>query len=673
MTVSSTTNRVAYAGAGTANPLAVAFPFQAQADLLVIKTVVATGVSTTLALTTDYTITGTPDASGFYPNGGSVVPVATIPVGTTWTIIRDPVITQEVNVVDNDPLPAASIENPVDKLTMICQRLKDRLDRTIHTPDGDAVIDMLLPSAVARGNRVSVFNSSGGADVSSFNITALEALMASFTANPVNSTAYVPPFTGGIARTIGDKLAECVSITDFGASTLSSNNRAAIQAALDASLNVFIPPGTFAFNGNIVPRAGTTLFGCGLASKFSGDNVLKIDVSANNVYLHDFAFIGDGSQVIAVGKNASADKVRVERVWFVPTIANHLDQCVSIYDCSNVHVDDCTFVSTGYGVIQQSSHAITGLKVTNCIFADMYGDAVLLNGAGSGHLAIDVLVQGNSFLGSHDWTTPATERRFVGVTSAYGVRILDNWVTQCAGDAAIHLEEVGGRCTISGNQIVDCGVNGGNDGYIYYAAGSDAKTTIISNNWFVRTSASAGTAFISTQSNAYINEILVIGNHFQDTTGHHVIALNLASHAGLVMVHDNFCTGCDQFVQLINADGISIKNNDVLSTNYGVYSSNVGVASGAGGSNIEVVGNTFYCLTYSLRTGKNTSGTNGPSKWQVVGNAFKTGDVLGSGGTDCFMSGNTFGSTLVNNTMASGAVARCVETGLNFKDGTGAV
>jgi len=159
MTVNSTVNRVSYAGNGTTNPLSVLFPFQAQADLLVIETVIATGAETTKVLNTDYTISGTTDANGFYPNGGSVVPAAAIPSTSRWTIIRDPELTQQVEHVDNDPLPAASIDNPLDKLTMICQRLDDRMDRAITFADGDvASASGALPSMIGKEGKVLAVN-----------------------------------------------------------------------------------------------------------------------------------------------------------------------------------------------------------------------------------------------------------------------------------------------------------------------------------------------------------------------------------------------------------------------------------------------------------------------------------------------------------------------------------
>src|SRR3990167_9863913 len=126
MTISSTTNRVSFTGNDVTTDFAVpsTMPFNARADLVVLETVITTGVQTVKDLTTHYTISGTIDAQGHYTNGATVEMI-TAPASTvTLTIYRDPALTQGVDVVENDPLPAeASLESPLDRLTMIVQRL----------------------------------------------------------------------------------------------------------------------------------------------------------------------------------------------------------------------------------------------------------------------------------------------------------------------------------------------------------------------------------------------------------------------------------------------------------------------------------------------------------------------------------------------------------------------
>src|SRR5258708_31461154 len=122
------------------------------ADLVVLETVIATGVQTTRILTSDYTVTGTQDANGFFPNGGTVNANVTPSALVIWTLYRDPARTQLTQHVDGGSFPAASIDGPLDKLTMIVQRHDDQIGRALRQPDGDTTSVIQIPSAVTRAN-----------------------------------------------------------------------------------------------------------------------------------------------------------------------------------------------------------------------------------------------------------------------------------------------------------------------------------------------------------------------------------------------------------------------------------------------------------------------------------------------------------------------------------------
>lgn len=145
MSLSSVINRISYSGNGAT--LAFSFPyyFLADEDLVVISRDTASGVETTKVLTTDYTVTG--EGS---PSGGTVTMLVAPATGTTLTIYRDPEQTQDLNLVENDPLPAEELEERFDKGIMIDQRLSDRMDRAVRLSDGTAAaIDLELPTPSA--------------------------------------------------------------------------------------------------------------------------------------------------------------------------------------------------------------------------------------------------------------------------------------------------------------------------------------------------------------------------------------------------------------------------------------------------------------------------------------------------------------------------------------------
>ncbi len=152
MTVETTSPRIAYTGNGSIMALAVNYAFQLATDLLVVETTIATGAQTVKAINTDYTVSGTTDGNGYYPNGGTVTTVVALANTLTWTIINNPPQTQLVQHIDGDNFPSSSIDNPLDKLTMLIQRVSDLQSRSLTQPDGDATDIGPLPPEVTRAN-----------------------------------------------------------------------------------------------------------------------------------------------------------------------------------------------------------------------------------------------------------------------------------------------------------------------------------------------------------------------------------------------------------------------------------------------------------------------------------------------------------------------------------------
>ena len=96
----------------------------------------------------------------------------------------------------------------------------------------------------------------------STNPIPLANLDANFAAvGNATGVTYAPPFTGGVAETLSAKLAQTVSVKDFGAvGDGVTDDTAAIQAALDAAKRVYFPAGIYSVT-TIVPNEGNILFG----------------------------------------------------------------------------------------------------------------------------------------------------------------------------------------------------------------------------------------------------------------------------------------------------------------------------------------------------------------------------------------------------------------------------
>lgn len=123
MTLSTTTSRVQYPGAGSVGPFAIPFRFTAGTDLLVTKRSSA-GVETTLTHGTHFTVTGAQNATG------TLTLVSALAVGETLTIRRAPALTQATSIRNQGSYFPATIEDEFDHLVMQMQKLQDQLDRS---------------------------------------------------------------------------------------------------------------------------------------------------------------------------------------------------------------------------------------------------------------------------------------------------------------------------------------------------------------------------------------------------------------------------------------------------------------------------------------------------------------------------------------------------------------
>ena len=166
MTVSSTTTKVSYSGNGSTTVFAYTFKIFADADLTVIVRTDSTGAEVTKTLTTHYTVSGAGNT-----NGGNVT-FGTAPAsGETVVIKRNLALTQSTDYTPNDPFPAASHEDALDRQMFVAQQQEERFARALVFPETDTA-STTIPSSVARADKFLGFDSSGNiAALSSTGVT----------------------------------------------------------------------------------------------------------------------------------------------------------------------------------------------------------------------------------------------------------------------------------------------------------------------------------------------------------------------------------------------------------------------------------------------------------------------------------------------------------------------
>ena len=161
MTVTSTNQKVQFNGNGSTTVFAYNFKIFASSDLSVILRSAA-GTETVQQLTTNYTVSGVGEASG-----GNVT-MGTAPAsGTTLTILRVQPNLQGLDLVPNDPFPAGSMEDALDKLTFMVQTHDEEIGRSIKASKTNVIADSeFTVSATDRANKLFSFDGSGNLQIS---------------------------------------------------------------------------------------------------------------------------------------------------------------------------------------------------------------------------------------------------------------------------------------------------------------------------------------------------------------------------------------------------------------------------------------------------------------------------------------------------------------------------
>jgi hypothetical protein len=158
MTVSTTIIKNSHNGNGSTTNFAYQFKILQDSDLTVIIRS-STGTETTKSLSTHYTVAGAGDASG-----GSITFTSgnTPASGETVVIRRNVPQTQAIDYIANDPFPAETHEEGLDRTTMIAQQVSEATDRSIKLSRTNTMTSTeFTVGATDRANKILAFDTSG--------------------------------------------------------------------------------------------------------------------------------------------------------------------------------------------------------------------------------------------------------------------------------------------------------------------------------------------------------------------------------------------------------------------------------------------------------------------------------------------------------------------------------
>jgi len=149
--ISNVARRVQFTGNTGTGPFAFTFNILADADLIVIKN------TTTLTITTDYTIATAPNGTGSVTLGSALV------ASDILTLIGGRSLERTTDFVTAGDLLASSLNEQLDSLVIMAQQLDEKVGRAIIVNAGDESVSLEMPTKDNRKGTVLAFNATSGA------------------------------------------------------------------------------------------------------------------------------------------------------------------------------------------------------------------------------------------------------------------------------------------------------------------------------------------------------------------------------------------------------------------------------------------------------------------------------------------------------------------------------
>ena len=179
MTISTTTIKNSYNGTGSQDVFAYTFKISSTADMQVIIRA-STGTETVKSLTTHYTVSNAGNASG----GNVTFTSGNIPSNTETVILRrNTTQVQALDLVENDPFTADSVEGAFDKNLSIIQELQEEVDRSIKLSRTNTINSTeFTNSSTDRASKILAFDTNGE--------LAVTSELGSYKGNWATSTAF---------------------------------------------------------------------------------------------------------------------------------------------------------------------------------------------------------------------------------------------------------------------------------------------------------------------------------------------------------------------------------------------------------------------------------------------------------------------------------------------------
>jgi len=410
-------------------------------------------------------------------------------------------------------------------------------------------------------------------------------------------TTLIPKYyqgsSGSVNRAINLKLAEVVSVLDFGAdSTGATNCYAAVQAALNTGKSIYFPAGTYLINTTVTPLANQKIFGAGMGqtiiNSVAQSAVTNIfTITANNVSITDLTInintngqtqiraftFGTGTVTTVVG--FYMNNVTINGITAVAgNVGFYINNC----NLSNVYINNSQFKLLLFGFYKgngdtsiQLNHNWAGCYFTSCT------DCININSNVSAWSDVTVTdcffyninQYSVSFAGSTCGRATVTGCHFVTTSveaihieaGASGISIVGNQFSNCSNTGVngnIHIIDGSNNITITGNSI-DGTISGTSSLITIQQGGGASPYDIgIDNNTFKCNASNTYGIFISTS-----NGIALTNNIFDNVNSGSKINAFITAASSNIVGYSNYFNNPKYLVSVDDFSGGEISGSNI--------------------------------------------------------------------------------------------------------------
>lgn len=428
--------------------------------------------------------------------------------------------------------------------------------------------------------------------------------------------AYLPPFTGAVATTVGDELAQMVRLSDFGAdetgvadsSTAISNALAYLGGIGGGTLELSNGAEYLVSSLVTMSQSNIVINGNGAKLKAVGSQGI-LDITGNKNTVRDVVFDHQNTAAVVTSLKLTGALNEVNRCTFNDVCEYSLEVAAAATDSRLIgNTFDKTDPSSFNIVVQGNRTLVDGNMFLN-------GDAgVVVNGNPEKVIVTNNIIKDQTEIGID----------VIGRLSKQ-VTIAGNIISGCPlGGIRVGTPSAGGYygddVLVEGNQVIDCGANGA-PSIAFTGNGTDDYRCRIADNVVVANAACSQGIIVT-----YASNIVVDGNDVSGAiSGVYLNAGAKRCRIANNVVHDNTTYGIYSNLAILDPDG-----NNVIDGNL-VYSNGTTSLNGHG-----IWINVGNCTSI---TNNIVSETLSPAKQAY-------GIVLAPNSNKCFLHGNkVFGNS----------------------------